>query len=52
MISDVCSSEGGILELSNYVSRSSPKRNTFEDDQHMDEPALVLDIFEGNNLKK
>lgn len=47
LISDICSSEGGILELSNYVSKMSPSGSKMDDMQSYDQ-ALMLDIFEGN----
>lgn len=44
---DAVSTAGGLIEIANYVSKSSPKRTELQIEECYAESNLAMDIFEG-----
>lgn len=44
---DAVSTAGGLIEIANYVSKSSPKRSELQIEECYAESNLAMDIFEG-----
>ncbi|GLV36712.1 Nucleoporin 98-96kD [Carabus blaptoides fortunei] len=47
-MSDAVSTVGGLIEIANYVSKSSPRRPELQIEENYNETHLAMDIFEEN----